>query len=75
MTFQIKLTSTEQAQKINRIVEKYSYNIWVHGKNGQADAKSMLGLMLMTIEDDIRIVVEDGIDTRALEKDIAEFRV
>ena len=75
MTFQIKVTSAEQAQKLNRIAEKYPYDIWVHGKNGQADAKSMLGLVLLTIEDDIRIVVQDSIDTRALEKDIAEFRV
>ena len=75
MTFNIKITSSEQAQKLNRIAEKYPYDIWVHGKNGQADAKSMLGLVLLTIEDDVRIVVKDGVDTRSLEKDIAEFRV
>ena len=75
MTCKIKITSSQEAQKLNRIAEKYPYDIWVHGKNGQADAKSMLGLVLLTIEDDVRIVVADGIDTRALEKDIAEFVV
>ena len=75
MTFQIKITSSEQAQKLNRIAEKYPFDIWVHGRNGQADAKSMLGLVMLTIEDDVRIVVADGINTKALEKDIAEFRV
>jgi hypothetical protein len=33
----------------------------------------MLGLMLLTIENEVNIVVKDGIDTRALEKDISEF--
>jgi len=75
MTVNIKITASEQAQKLNKIAEKYPYSIWIHGRSGQADAKSMLGLMLLTIEDDVRIVVEDGVDTTELEKDIAEFMV
>ena len=75
MNFKIKITSSEEAQKLNRIAEKYPYDIWVYGKNGQADAKSMLGLVLLSIEDDVSIVVRDDVDTRALERDIAEFRV
>jgi phosphotransferase system HPr-like phosphotransfer protein len=38
-----------------------------------ADAKSILGLMLFTLEKDLKLVVDDGADTKALEKDIAEF--
>ena len=73
MNIPIRIMTSDQAQKLNRIAERYQYDIWVQGKSGQADAKSMLGLMLLTIENEVNLVVKDGIDTRALEKDIAEF--
>ena len=75
MNIPIRIMTSDQAQKLNRIAERYQYDIWVQGKSGQADAKSMLGLMLLTIENEVNLVVKDGIDTRALEKDIAEFIV
>jgi len=75
MNIPIRIVTSDQAQKLNRIAERYPYDIWVQGKSGQADAKSMLGLMLLTIENEVNLVVKDGIDTRALEKDIAEFIV
>jgi phosphotransferase system HPr-like phosphotransfer protein len=61
--------------KLNKIAEKYPYDIWVHGKSGQADAKSMLGLMLLTIENDVSLVIGDDCDTAAFEEEIAEFKV
>ncbi|MCL1835236.1 MAG: HPr family phosphocarrier protein [Oscillospiraceae bacterium] len=75
MTFNIKITSSEQAQRLNRIAESHPFDIWVHGKSGQADAKSMLGLMLLTIENDVKLVIEDEHDTKGFEKEIAEFIV
>lgn len=75
MTFNIKITTSEDAQKLNKIAEKYPFDIWVHGKTGYADAKSLLGLMLCTIETDLKLVVEDEDDTKAFEKDIAQFLV
>ena len=73
MEYKIRITSSEQAQKLNRIAEKYPYDIWVHGKSGQADAKSMLGLMLLTLENEVVLVVDDDVNTKVLEKDIREF--
>jgi phosphotransferase system HPr-like phosphotransfer protein len=75
MTFNIKITTSEDAQKLNKIAEKYPFDIWVHGKSGYADAKSLLGLMLLTIETDLKLVIEDDHDTKALEKDIEKFIV
>ena len=75
MTFNIKISSTEQAQKLNAIAQQHGFDIWVHGKSGYADAKSLLGLMLLTIETDLKIVVEDDIDTKFFEKEISEFLV
>jgi len=75
MTFDIIIRSSMQAQKLCRITEKYEFDIWIHGKSGQADAKSLLGLMLLTIENDVQLVVPDDADTESLEKEIEEFRV
>ena len=75
MTVNIRIVSSEQAQRLNRIAEKYPYDIWIHGRSGHADAKSMLGLMLLTIEDDVKLVVDDSVDTTELMADVAEFTV
>lgn len=73
MTYNIKITSSADAQKINAIAQKYPFDIFVHGVQGYADAKSMLGLMLFTIENDLKLVIEDDVDARQLEKDIAPY--
>jgi len=75
MEYDIRIKSSDQALKLSKIAEKYEFDIWIHGKSGQADAKSILGLMLLTIENDVRLVVPDGIDPLDLEKEIEEFRV
>lgn len=73
MTYNIKISSPEAAQKLNKIAEKFPYDIWIHGKSGYADAKSLLGLMLLTLESELKLVVEDDVDTKALVKEMAEF--
>ena len=75
MTFNIKIANSEEAQKLNVIASKYVCDIWVHGKQGQADAKSLLGLMLMTMENEVKLVVEDTADEKTVKKDFAEFIV
>jgi len=75
MTVGIKITTSEQALRLNRIAEKYPYDIWVHARSGQADAKSTLGIMLLTIENDVKLVTSDDADTAELEKEIEEFIV
>jgi len=74
-TYNIKVNSMDEAQKLNRIAEKYPFDIWIHGKSGQADAKSILGLMLLTLESELLLVVDDNADVKHLEKDIAGFLV
>jgi len=75
MVFDIRIKSSEQAQKLSKIAEKYTFDIWIHGKTGQADAKSILGLMLLTIENDVKLVIDDSVDTEELEQEIEEFRI
>ena len=74
MDIGLRITTSEQAKRLNRIAEQYPYEIWVHARSGQADAKSMLSLMLLTIEDDVRLVVDDSIDTSDLENDIEDLK-
>ena len=73
MTYKIHIKSPEDAQKLNKIAEKCPFEIWIHGKSGTADAKSLLGMMLLTLENEVKLVVDDDIDTKSLEKAIAEF--
>ena len=72
--YDIVIQTSAQAQKLSHIAEKYPFDIWIQGKTGNADAKSLLGLMLLTIENDVKIVIGDDIDTTELEKEIEEFR-
>ncbi|NLB29374.1 MAG: HPr family phosphocarrier protein [Clostridiales bacterium] len=75
MTYNIRITSSADAQRLNAIAQKYPFDIFVHGVQGHADAKSMLGLMLFTIENDLKLVIEDEVDAKRFEKDIKEFLV
>jgi phosphotransferase system HPr-like phosphotransfer protein len=75
MTFNIKIATSEDAQRLNKIAEKYPFDIWVHGKTGYADAKSLLGLMLCTIETDLKLVIDDDVDAKPFLKEIDCFLV
>ncbi|MDR3209639.1 MAG: HPr family phosphocarrier protein [Oscillospiraceae bacterium] len=73
MTFDIKIRNSADAQELNRIANQYPFDIWVHGVSGQADAKSILGLILFTLESDVKLVVPDGVDTKQFEQDMKEY--
>ena len=73
MTRKIKVKNTEDIQKINQIVSRYSYDIWIFGKSGQVDAKSLLGMFLLSLKEPLQIVVEDDVDPTALFKDLADY--
>lgn len=73
MTRAIKVKNTEDIQKINQIVTRYGFDIWIHGKSGMVDAKSLLGMILLSLNEPLQLVVEDDIDASALLKDLAEY--
>ena len=73
MTRGIKVKNTEDIQKINQIVSKYGFDIWIHGKSGMVDAKSLLGMFLLSLNEPLQLVVEDDIDTTSLFKDLAGY--
>ena len=73
MTRAIKVKNTDDIQKINRIVTKYSYDIWIHGKSGMVDAKSLLGMFLLSLNEPLSLVVEDDVDASDLLKDLEDY--
>lgn len=76
MIYNIKINSPEEAQKLNRVAEQCPFEVWIHGKSGQADAKSALGLMLLSLESDLKLVVEDEVaNDKTIEKAFADFIV
>ncbi|MCF0121493.1 MAG: HPr family phosphocarrier protein [Oscillospiraceae bacterium] len=75
MTYKVRIKTPEEAQRLNKIAEQCPYDIWIHGKSGTADAKSLLGMMLLTLEPEVKLVVDDHIDVKPLEKAIADFIV
>lgn len=75
MTRAIKVKNTEDIQQINRIVTKYRYDIWIHGKSGMVDAKSLLGMFLLSLNEPLQLVVEDDQDISSLLKDLAPYLV
>ena len=75
MTFNIKINSSEDAQALNAIATKYPGDIWIHGKQGKADAKSLMGLMMMSMEREAKLVVDDEYDEKKIRKEFSKFIV
>ena len=73
MTRGIRVKNTDDIQRINRIVTKYEFDIWIHGKSGMVDAKSLLGMFLLSLNEPLQIVLEDDVDTTKLFHDLADY--
>ena len=69
----IRVKNTNDIQKINQIVTAYPYDIWIHGKSGMVDAKSLLGMFLLGINEPLSLVIPDEVDGSGLYKDLAEY--
>ena len=68
MTKAIRVKNTEDIQKINKIVTKFPFDVWIHGKSGMVDAKSLLGMFLLSLNEPLRLVIEDDIDAKQVKK-------
>ena len=59
MRKRIEIHEADDIVKINRIVSQYAYDIWIHSKSGMVDAKSLLGMFILSLKEDMFVVVED----------------
>lgn len=58
---------------INKIFTKYPYDIWLSSKSGFVDGKSLLGMYVLSIGEEVQIITEDEIDTKKLMKELKPF--
>ena len=68
MTRGIRVKNTDDIQKINKIVTRYGFDIWIHGKSGMVDAKSLLGMFLLSLNEPLELVIEDDEDPKDVKK-------
>jgi phosphotransferase system HPr-like phosphotransfer protein len=71
----IKVKDIKDIEKINQIVSQYYFDIWIHGKSGMADAKSILGMFVLKLNEPLSLVVPDDADCKKLFKDLEEFLI
>lgn len=75
MTKRIIIRNSEDIQSINKICTQYRFDIGLHCKDGVADAKSLLGMFLLSLNQPTYIVVDDDIDVSHLWKELSDFIV
>lgn len=73
MKTKIQVNNINDIQKINYIVTQYPYDVWIHSDSGMVDAKSILGLFILGLNEPMYIVVDDDVDTTKLFKALKEY--
>lgn len=73
MTRTIRVKNTEDIQKINQIVTQFGFDIWIHGKSGMVDAKSLLGMFLLSLNEPLALVIDDDVDPTKLFRELADY--
>lgn len=58
----IKVKDIQEIQKINQVVCQYPFDIWIHSKSGMVDAKSILGIFALSLNEDLYLVLDDEVD-------------
>ncbi|MDP4095905.1 HPr family phosphocarrier protein [Paenibacillus sp. P96] len=69
----IRVKNVKDIEKINKIVSNYTYDIWIHSKSGMADAKSILGMYVLKLDEPLTLVVPDHVNPKNLFKELEEF--
>ncbi|WP_070000304.1 HPr family phosphocarrier protein [Cellulosilyticum sp. I15G10I2] len=69
----IKVKNIDNIQKINQVVSKYPYDIWIHSKSGMVDAKSILGIFALSLNEELFLVTDDDVDAKGLYSELAEY--
>lgn len=75
MTWKIKIESTEDIKKINDICCSFPFDISISNKMGIVDAKSLLGMFMLSSCPENFLVVEDDVNAKKLLKKMKDFLV
>ncbi|MFI3115447.1 MAG: HPr family phosphocarrier protein [Clostridia bacterium] len=69
----IKVKNTSDIQKINQVVVEFPFDIWIHSQSGMVDAKSLLGMFLLGINEPLDLVIPDDVDGTDLFKRLETY--
>lgn len=73
MKTKIQVNDMNSIQKINHIITQYPFDVWIHSDSGMVDAKSILGLFILGLNEPMFMVTDDEVDTTKLFKDLKEY--
>lgn len=70
MVIDFQLKDKDDVQKLNKIAQGHSYDVWVQSDSRMFDAKTLLALYTLPFNEPLQIVVEDDVDTSSLRKEL-----
>jgi len=70
--FQLK--NSDEVPRLNKIATQYTFDIWVHNGNQMYDAKTLLALYTLPFKKDLKMVIGDDVQSKALLKDMEFFQ-
>lgn len=73
MKTKIQVNDMSHIQKINHIITQYPFDVWIHSDSGMVDAKSILGIFILGLNEPMYMVTEDDVDTSKLFKELSEY--
>ena len=66
MVRDIKVNSSQDIMDIHRAAVEAPFSVWVHGEDLLLDAKSLMGLFMLSPEDTLKLVFPSEVDSRLL---------
>lgn len=73
MKLPIKVNDMNNIQKINHIITQYPFDVWIHCDSGMVDAKSILGLFILGLNEEMFMVMDDDVNPTKLKKELSPY--
>lgn len=69
----ITINNIADIQAINSIIIKYPFDVWIHSENGMVDAKSILGIFILSLNETMYMVIDDHVDPTRLFNELSPY--
>lgn len=69
----IKIKNMSYIQTINHIMTQYPFDIWLHSDSGQVNAKSLLGIFALSLNETLYLVIDEDEDTSKLFEELSPY--
>ncbi len=74
MVIHFELRNKDDVLKLNRLATSYGFDIWVHDEEKMFDAKTLLALYTLPFNKTLKLVVEDGVESKSLLREMEDFQ-